>query len=94
MQRKTFTVEHTTRAYIADYGIRTTFVDIFNEDEVRAAIQDNLKLLFIRTLEIQTQMLPDIESNAIAHEHNIPLIVDNTFATPYLVRPIRMEQTS
>ena len=78
-------LEHT----LPDYGIETTFVDIFNEDEVRAAIKDNTKLLFIETLGNPNSDVVDIEkAAAIAHEHNIPLIVDNTFATPYLVRPI------
>ena len=78
-------LEHT----LLDYGIETTFVDIFNEDEVRAAIQDNTKLLFIETLGNPNSDVVDIEkAAAIAHEHNLPLIVDNTFATPYLVRPI------
>ena len=78
-------LEHT----LPDYGIETTFVDIFNEDEVRGAIQDNTKLLFIETLGNPNSDVVDIEkAAAIAHEHNIPLIVDNTFATPYLVRPI------
>ena len=72
-----------------DCGIETTFVDIFNEDEVRGAIKENTKLLFIETLGNPNSDVVDIEkAAAIAHEHNIPLIVDNTFATPYLVRPI------
>ena len=70
-------------------GVAALAVDIFNEDEVRAAIQDNTKLLFIETLGNPNSDVVDIEkAAAIAHEHNIPLIVDNTFATPYLVRPI------
>ena len=78
-------LEHT----LPDYGIETTFVDIFNEDEVRAAIQDNTKLLFIETLGNPNSDVVDIEKAAkIAHAHKIPLVVDNTFATPYLVRPI------
>ena len=78
-------LEHT----LPDYGIETTFVDIFNEDEVRGAIKENTKLLFIETLGNPNSDVVDIEkAAAIAHEHNIPLIVDNTFATPYLVRPI------
>lgn len=78
-------LEHT----LPEFGITTTFVDIFNEDEVRNAIQDNTKLLFIETLGNPNSDVVDIEkAAAIAHEHNIPLIVDNTFATPYLVRPI------
>ena len=69
-------LEHT----LPDYGIETTFVDIFNEDEVRGAIQDNTKLLFIETLGNPNSDVVDIEkAAAIAHEHNIPLIVDNTF---------------
>jgi O-acetylhomoserine (thiol)-lyase len=78
-------LEHTLPAY----GVKTTFVDIFNEDEIRAAIQDNTKAIFIETLGNPNSDVVDIEAIAkIAHEHKIPLVVDNTFATPYLVRPI------
>lgn len=71
------------------YGVSTTFVDIFNDEEVEAAIKDNTKLLFIETLGNPNSDVVDIEHIAeIAHKHKIPLIVDNTFATPYLVRPI------
>jgi O-acetylhomoserine (thiol)-lyase len=71
------------------YGVNTTFVDIFNEDEVRAAIQDNTKAIFLETLGNPNSDVVDIEAIAkIAHENKIPLVVDNTFATPYLVRPI------
>ena len=71
------------------YGIHTTFVDIFNEEEVRNAIQDNTKAIFIETLGNPNSDVVDIEAIAkIAHEAKIPLVVDNTFATPYLVRPI------
>ena len=74
---------------LPQYGIKTTFVDIFNEDEVKAAIQDNTKAIYIETLGNPNSDVVDIESIAkIAHEHKIPLVVDNTFATPYLVRPI------
>lgn len=74
---------------LPQYGIKTTFVDIFNEDEVRAAIQDNTKAIFIETLGNPNSEVVDIESIAkIAHENRIPLVIDNTFATPYLVRPI------
>ncbi len=74
---------------LPQYGIKTTFVDIFNEDEVRAAIQDNTKAIYIETLGNPNSDVVDIEAIArIAHEHKIPLVVDNTFATPYLVRPI------
>ena len=78
-------LEHT----LPQYGITTTFVDIFNYDEVEAAIQDNTKALYIETLGNPNSDVVDIERLAnIAHAHKIPLVVDNTFATPYLVRPI------
>ena len=78
-------LEHT----LPQYGITTTFVDIFNYDEVEAAIQDNTKALYIETLGNPNSDVVDIEKIAnIAHAHKIPLVVDNTFATPYLVRPI------
>jgi len=71
------------------YGIKTTFVDPFNYEEAEAAIKDNTKAIFIETLGNPNSDVVDIEKFAsIAHKHKIPLIVDNTFATPYLVRPI------
>lgn len=71
------------------YGITTTFVDPFNYDEIANAIKDNTKAVFIETLGNPNSDVVDIEKIAgIAHEHKIPLVVDNTFATPYLVRPI------
>lgn len=74
---------------LPDYGITTKFVDIFNDDEIKAAIDDKTKAIFIETLGNPNSEVVDIESIAnIAHTNNIPLIVDNTFATPYLVRPI------
>lgn len=74
---------------LVDYGVTTTFVDIFNEDEVKAAIKENTKAIFIETLGNPNSDVVDIESIAkIAHDAKIPLVVDNTFATPYLVRPI------
>lgn len=74
---------------LVDYGITTTFVDIFNTAEVKAAIQENTKAVFIETLGNPNSDVVDIEAVAkIAHEAKIPLVVDNTFATPYLVRPI------
>ncbi|MDE6312547.1 MAG: O-acetylhomoserine aminocarboxypropyltransferase/cysteine synthase [Lachnospiraceae bacterium] len=74
---------------LPQYGIKTTFVDIFQEEEVKAAIQDNTKAIFIETLGNPNSDVVDIESIAkIAHENQIPLVVDSTFATPYLVRPI------
>ena len=74
---------------LPDYGITTIFVDIFNENEVKQAINEKTKAIFIETLGNPNSEVVDIETIAnIAHENNIPLIVDNTFATPYLVRPI------
>lgn len=71
------------------YGVETTFVDIFDEGAVEAAIQDNTKAIFAETLGNPNSDVLDIESLArIAHAHKLPLVVDNTFATPYLVRPI------
>ena len=71
------------------YGVKTAFVDIFDYEAVEAAIQDNTKALFIETLGNPKSDVADIEKLAdIAHAHKIPLVVDNTFATPYLVRPI------
>lgn len=77
--------EHT----LPQYGIQTTFVDIFNEKEVENAINEKTKALYIETLGNPNSDVVDIESVArIAHRHKIPLVVDNTFATPYLVIPI------
>lgn len=71
------------------YGVQTAFVDIFDEKAVASAIQGNTKALFIETLGNPNSDVVDIEKLArIAHAHKIPLVVDNTFATPYLVRPI------
>lgn len=78
-------LEHT----LPQYGITTTFVDIFDLDAVDAAIQENTKAVYIETLGNPNSDVVDIEAVAkIAHAHKIPLVVDNTFATPYLVRPI------
>lgn len=74
---------------LLEYGITATFVDPFNYDEVEAAIQENTKVIHIETLGNPNSDVVDIERIAdIAHAHKIPLVVDNTFATPYLVRPI------
>ncbi len=74
---------------LPQYGIQTTFVDPFNYEEVEGAIQDNTKVVFIETLGNPNSDVVDIERLAnIAHAHKIPLAIDNTFATPYLVRPI------
>ena len=71
------------------YGITTTFVDPFDYDEVERAIQENTKAVFIETLGNPNSEVVDIEKIAkIVHAHKIPLVIDNTFATPYLVRPI------
>lgn len=78
-------LQHTLPAY----GINTTFVDPFDYDEIRNAIKDNTKAIFIETLGNPNSDVVDIEAIAkIAHENSIPLVIDNTFATPYLVRPI------
>ena len=74
---------------LVDFGVTTTFVDPFNLEEVEAAIQDNTKALYIETLGNPNSEVVDIEAFAnLAHKHGLPLLVDNTFATPYLVRPI------
>jgi O-acetylhomoserine (thiol)-lyase len=81
----TYLLAHT----LPEYGIETTFVDPFNYDALDSAILENTKLILIETLGNPNSDVVDIEKIAhIAHAHKIPLIVDNTFATPYLVRPI------
>ena len=71
------------------YGVETTFVNIFDPDAVEAAIRENTKAVYIETLGNPNSDVVDIEAIAkIAHAHKIPLVVDSTFATPYLVRPI------
>lgn len=78
-------LEHT----LPDYGITTTFVDPDDISNFENAIQDNTRLLYIETLGNPNSNVADIEEIAkVAHKHKIPLVVDNTFATPYLVRPI------
>ncbi|MBQ6552693.1 MAG: O-acetylhomoserine aminocarboxypropyltransferase/cysteine synthase [Clostridia bacterium] len=74
---------------LAQYGIETTFVDIHDLDEVRAAIRPNTKAVYAETLGNPNSDVPDIDALArIAHEAGVPLVVDNTFGTPYLFRPI------
>ena len=74
---------------LPQFGVSTTFVDIHNLDEVKAAIQDNTKALYIETLGNPNSDIPNIDALAeIAHAHQIPLVIDNTFGTPYLIRPI------
>ena len=74
---------------LAQYGITTTFVDIHNLDEVKKAIKPNTKAIFTESLGNPNSDIPDLDALAkIAHENKIPLVVDSTFATPYLFRPI------
>lgn len=74
---------------LPDYGVTTTFVDADEVENFEKAIQDNTKAIFIETLGNPNSSLIDVDAVAeIAHKHKIPLIVDNTFATPYLFRPI------
>ena len=73
---------------IVDYGVTTTFVDPLDVKNFEDAIQDNTKAIYIETLGNPNSEVADIEAIAkIAHAHNIPLVIDSTFATPYLVRP-------
>lgn len=74
---------------LPESGITTTFVDPSDESAFENAVRDNTKAIFIETLGNPNSNITDIEKVAgIAHRHNIPLVVDNTFATPFLVRPI------
>ena len=71
------------------YGIKTTFVDAHDLEEVKSAILPNTKAVYLETLGNPNSDIPDIDAiAAIAHEHNIPVVIDNTFGTPYLIRPI------
>lgn len=71
------------------YGIESTFVDAHNLDEIEAAIQPNTKAVYIETLGNPNSDIPDIDAIAeLTHKHNLPLVIDNTFGTPYLIRPI------
>ena len=71
------------------YGIETTFVDAHDLDEVKAAVRPNTKAIYLETLGNPNSDIPDIDAiAAIAHAHQIPLVIDNTFGTPYLIRPI------
>lgn len=71
------------------YGISTTFVDAHNLEELTAAIQPNTRAIYLETLGNPNSDIPDIDAVAkIAHEHGLPLVIDNTFGTPYLIRPI------
>lgn len=73
---------------LPQYGITATFVDIHNLAEVEAAIKENSKAIYIETLGNPNSDIPDVDALAeLAHKYNIPLVVDNTFGTPYLFRP-------
>ena len=74
---------------LPEFGIETTFVDIHNLKEVAAAVRPNTKAIYIETLGNPNSDIPDIEAVAkIAHSNGIPLVIDNTFGTPYLIRPV------
>lgn len=74
---------------LINFGITTTFVDIHNLAEVEAAIQENTRGIYIETLGNPNSDIPDVDAlAALAHKHGIPLVVDNTFGTPFLFRPI------
>ncbi len=78
-------LDHTLPAY----GISTAFVDAQNPDEIESAINEKTKAVFIETLGNPNSDIPDIDTiAAIAHAHKIPLVIDNTFGTPYMIRPI------
>lgn len=71
------------------YGITTTFVNVHDLAEVENAIQENTRAIYLETLGNPNSDIPDIDAIAeIAHRHNLPLVIDNTFGTPYLIRPI------
>lgn len=74
---------------LPQYGIQTTFVDAHNLAELEAAIQENTKAIYLETLGNPNSDIPDIDAvAAIAHKHGLPVVVDNTFGTPFLIRPI------
>ena len=74
---------------LPQFGITTTFVDAHNLEEVENAIQENTRAVYLETLGNPNSDIPDIDAIAeIAHRHGLPLVIDNTFGTPYLIRPI------
>ncbi|MGN1418916.1 MAG: O-acetylhomoserine aminocarboxypropyltransferase/cysteine synthase family protein [Acutalibacteraceae bacterium] len=74
---------------LAQYGIETTFVDAHNLAEVEGAIKENTKAVYLETLGNPNSDIPDIDAiSEIAHKHGLPVVIDNTFGTPYLIRPI------
>ena len=78
-------LEHT----LPQYGIRTTFVDAHNLDEVESAITEDTRAIYLETLGNPNSDIPDIDAIAeIAHKYGLPLVIDNTFGTPFLIRPI------
>ena len=78
-------LEHT----LSQYGITTTFVDVHKLEEVEAAIREYTSAIYLETLGNPNSDIPDIDAvAAIAHKHGLPLVIDNTFGTPYLIRPI------
>ena len=78
-------LEHT----LSQFGIETTFVDAHNLDEVEGAIRENTKLVYLETLGNPNSDIPDVDAiSEIAHKHGLPVVVDNTFGTPYLFRPL------
>ena len=73
---------------LPQFGVETTFVDAHNLEEVEGAIQDNTKAIYLETLGNPNSDIPDIDAiSEIAHKHGLPVVVDNTFGTPYLIRP-------
>ena len=73
---------------LPQYGIETTFVDVHDLAELEGAIRDNTRAIYIETLGNPNSDIPDIDAIAeIAHKHGLPVVVDNTFGTPYLIRP-------
>ena len=78
-------LEHT----LSHFGVSTTFVDAHNMEAVEGAIQENTRAIYLETLGNPNSDIPDIDAIAeIAHKHGLPLVIDNTFGTPYLIRPI------
>ena len=74
---------------LPQYGVETTFVDAHNLKEVEEAIRENTRAIYLETLGNPNSDIPDIDAVAeIAHRHGLPLVIDNTFGTPYLIRPI------
>ena len=74
---------------LPQYGISTTFVDAHNLEEIENALQPNTKAIYLETLGNPNSDIPDIDAIAeLAHKHGLPLVIDNTFGTPYLIRPI------